>query len=303
MCIRDREGTGYRIMVSVANPASALELVRNTYKLCGAASRTQKPTVELLHMVPVPSQVPLADAGKYMLEGKEAILETMLYVGAQYPTSTHIRYCRNVARGIVSAVRERRVDLLIMGWHGGRRYRRERSPHAISRVWSLDPFRIGSTVDPVLERVPCNVVILKDCGGERKFQRVLVPLAGGPNGAYALEVASILAEPEEGQVTALTVRTGKATVDIEAFVNAQRPRLHLPRENVHTKSVISTNVADAILAEAQEHDLVVIGCSLEPRLRHVAREPLPQIIAERCDKPMAMVKVSGGMRSWIKRWI
>jgi len=285
-----QEGAGYRIMVSVANPTNALELVRNTYRLCGAVSRTQKPSVQLLHMVPVPSQVPLADAGKYMLEGKEAVLETMLYVGAQYPTSTHIRYCRNVARGIVSAVREKHVDLLIMGWHGGRRYRR-------------DPFRIGSTVDPVLERVPCNVVILKDCGGERKFARVLVPLAGGPNGAYALEVASILAEPEQGQVTALTVRTGKTTVNVEAFVDAQIPRLHLPRENIHTRTVNSRNVADAILAEAQEHDLVVIGCSLEPRLRQVARDPLPQVIAQRCDKPMAMVKVSGGMRSWIKRWI
>ena len=64
-------GEGYRIMVSVANPENALEMVQNTYKLCGAKDAR----VELLHMVPVPPQVPLADAEKYMLEGKEGILE------------------------------------------------------------------------------------------------------------------------------------------------------------------------------------------------------------------------------------
>jgi len=153
---RAPEAGGYRIMVAVANPDSALELVRNTYKLCGA----KEARVELLHMVPVPDQVPLADAGRHMLEGKEAIVETMLYLAPQFAISTTIRYCRNVARGIVSAVREKRIDLLIMGWHGRARSR---------------GFNLGSTLDPVIERVPCNVLILKECGGD--LRRSAVELA------------------------------------------------------------------------------------------------------------------------------
>ena len=87
------EGEGYRIMVSVANPDNALELVRNTYKLCGAKNAR----VELLHMVPVPDQVSLSDASKYMLEGKEGILETMLYLWMAIRAISW-------ARGIVSAL-------------------------------------------------------------------------------------------------------------------------------------------------------------------------------------------------------
>ena len=152
-------GEGYRIMVAMANPDNALSMVRHTYSICGA----KQAQVELLHMVPVPDQVPLSDAEQYVGEGREAIAETMLYLAPLFPLSSTIRYCRNVARGIVSAVREKRTDLLIMGWHGASRSR---------------GFALGSTVDPVIEKVPCNVAILKNCG-DQKFKRVLVPVAGG----------------------------------------------------------------------------------------------------------------------------
>ena len=170
----------YHIMVAVANPNNALQLIQNTYKLCGAKAAK----VNLLHMVPVPDQVSLTDAERYMHEGREGVLEAMLYLAPLFPITSTLRYCRNVARGIISAVREKKIDMLIMGWHG--------------RTRSF-AFNLGSTLDPVIERSPCNVVILKDCGGNRIFKRVLVPLAGGPNGAMSLEIASILADPDEGQ--------------------------------------------------------------------------------------------------------
>lgn len=109
----------YRIMVAVANPDNAVALVRNTYKLGGA----KKARVELIHMVPVPDPVPLTDSEKYMLEGREGILEAMMSLAMHFPISTTIRYCRNFARGIVSALREKKTHMLIMGWHGptGRR--------------------------------------------------------------------------------------------------------------------------------------------------------------------------------------
>ena len=64
-----RPSTIIRIMVAVANPANALQLVRNTYRIC----RAKKAGIELIHMVPVPDQVPLSDAEAYMLEGQEAV--------------------------------------------------------------------------------------------------------------------------------------------------------------------------------------------------------------------------------------
>jgi amino acid transporter len=281
----EAEAGRYRVMVPVANPKNAVDLVRNTYKLC----RAKNASVELLHMVPVPEQVPLSDAEKYMLEGKEGIVEAMLYLAPQFPLSTTIRYCRNIARGIVSAVRQKRVNMLIMGWHGHvRRY----------------AFRLGSTVDPVIERSPCDVVVMKNCSYQ-EYRRVLVPLAGGPNGALALEVATILAEEKEGSVTAFTVRRDGEAFDIDEYVEENAPRLVLPRERVITKITDAADVTAAILKEAEEgeYDLVVLGATRQPLLRQITRATVPDFIAQRCSKPLVMVKASGGIGGWIRRWI
>jgi len=275
----------YTIMVAVGNPDNALELVQNTYKLCGAKDAR----VELLHMVRVPDQVPLSDAARYMHEGKESIMETMLYLAPLFPISTHLRYCRSVSRGILSGVRQKRVNMLIMGWHGRRR---------------KGEFNLGSTVDPIIERAPCDVVVLKGCGGNQVFKRVLVPLAGGLNGLFALEVAGILADPEGGEVTAVTVDTGRRRkpFDIGAFVEANRQTGRLTGE-IHTRTIAADNVVEAILTEADDYDLVVMGCTREPLVSQLVRASVPETIAQRCDKPMVMVKASGRIRSWIKRWI
>jgi len=245
--------------------------------------------VELLHMVPVPDQVPLTDAEKYMLDGREGILETMLYLAPLFPISTHLRYCRSIARGIVSAVREKRINMLILGWHGKGR----------SHL-----FRVGSTIDPIIESCPCNVVVFKDCGGNRRFRRILVPLAGGPHSALALDVASILAEKDDGEITAFNVDTGgDRPFDLQALVDQNLPHMHLPPHRVHAKVLSRRNVIAAILNEADDYDLVVLGWTRRPLWRRGGRNPVPEIVARRCPKSLVMVRAAGGIRSWIRRWI
>jgi nucleotide-binding universal stress UspA family protein len=242
-------------------------------------------------MVPVPDQVPLYDAEKYMREGQEGIIEAMLRLGLEFPVSTHLRYCRNVARGIVSAVREKKINMLVMGWHGKKSH-----PH----------FTLGSTLDPIVERSPCDVVILKDCGGNRTFKRILVPLAGGPNSAFALEVAGILADREEGKIVALSIDSGRE-FDIQAFVSEHyNPgQFGLPSERISTRIIPADNVARAILAEAhsEEYDLVVLGCTGDPILLQRVSHPIPETVAAQCTLPVAIVKTNVGLRSWLKRWL
>jgi amino acid transporter/nucleotide-binding universal stress UspA family protein len=276
------EGDEYRVMVAVANPKNSIELVRTTYNLCKA----KKARVELLHMVPVPEQVPLTDAQEYMIEGKEAIVEAMLYLIFLFPISTTIRYCRNIARGIVSAIREKKIDMLIMGWHGQQR---------------AYGFKLGSTVDPVIERSPCNVVIMKNCS-DANFKRILVPMIGGPNGAFALEIASILADKDQGKICAYTVHSEKSKFNIENFVEAHKDKISLPLDRITIKAIIAPAPVEAILNEAKNYDLIVLGCTRDPFIYQLVRESIPDIVARKCNKPLIMVKASGGIRSWVKRW-
>jgi len=274
---------GYKIMVSVANPENALGLVRNTYKL----AKAKEASIELLHMVPVPPQVPLADAHEYMMEGKEGIVEAMLYLAPLFPLSSTLRYCRSLPRGIVSTAREKKADMLIMGWHGRPGSQR---------------FRLGSTLDPIIERTPCDVVIFKDCG-KGDFRRALVPVAGGPNSALALEIASILVDGDEGEVVALTVTGGGSRFDVERFLDRNEVRLNIPRERVTSMGVRSDSVVEAIIKESEDFDLIVVGSTAKPALSRMAQPTVPEMLARRSGKPMVMVRSAAGFRTLIRRWI
>jgi len=282
---------GYRVMVAVANPENALSMVKATYRL----SRAKQAQIELLHMVPVPDQVPLTDAEKYMHEGREAITEIMLYLAPLFPISSTFRYCRSVSRGIISAVREKKTELLILGW---------RASGSKSRRFLMD-----STLDPILDRVPCNTLILKNCG-DRDFKNILVPVSGGPNSAYALEIASILADPEEGQISVFTAEThsGEEVFDIDAFIDAQLPKLSFPRERIRSRRLsVHHHVVRTIVNEAEReedpYDLVVVGCTRASRVRRLARHSVPETVARVCKLPVVMVNASGGIQSWLKRWV
>lgn len=275
----------YRILVSVANPANAVALVQNCYRFCQAKGTRSE--VEVIHMVPVPPQVPLSVASKYTQPGQEAIVEAMLYLSPRFAFGSTMRYCRNFARGIISAAAERKADLLIMGWQG---YRRR-------------GFSLGSTVDPVLEQAVCNVAVFKDCQ-QQKYMNVLVPYAGGPNATFALEMASIMVEQDGGRVVVFNVAPpGKPTQDIDAFLEETVPHLNVPRSLFEPKYTVARDLLKTLLGEADHHDLVIIGATRDPLFRQRVMGSLPEEFARHCKRPLVMVKAKHTIKSLIKRWM
>jgi APA family basic amino acid/polyamine antiporter len=273
-------GDEYRIMVALANPDNALELVGNAVKLCGA----KKARVKLLHMVSIPDQVPLSDAGKYTTEGREGIVEAMLYLAPHFPITTTLRYCRNIARGIVSAVREKKVNMLLMGWDG-----------------TIDSrnFRLGRIVDPVIERSPCHIVISKGCGN-RKFHRILVYLSGGPDDALALEVAAILVEKKNGVIVAMVWESGKGA-RLEPILEGAKKRIQAPVRIVTHVSTAS-NPVEGILEAAKDADATVLGYS-RGMLSKGRKHRLEKSITLFAEMPLVLVKESRGLESITKRWL
>ena len=239
-------------------------------------------------MFEVPPQVPLSDSDKYMWEGKEAITELMLYLEPQLPINTTIRYCRNAARGIISAAREKKIDMIILGWQG-KSYRHE--------------FIFGSTVDPVIEKTPGNVVVIKG-SSDKPYKRVLVPFAGGPNSAFLLEIAAILVDKPGGEIVPLNIAPpGKPTQDIEAFLNETPALKGYDKSLFKPKYIVSRQILQTILDESEDFDLVVIGSSRERALQQIVMGSIPEELARRCEKPLVMVKSTEGLKSFIKRWI
>jgi nucleotide-binding universal stress UspA family protein len=242
--------------------------------------------MELLHMVPVPDQVPLSDAYRYMRPGEDGLAEAMLYLNVHFPVSRTIRYCRNIARGIVSTVRERHADMLVMGW-------RTRDRRGFLRP--------GSLIDPVLRLAPSHVVIMKGCA-DSTFERILVPVAGGRNAALALEVAGMVADRAKGRVEIFNVITPQRAFSAEKFLAENRELVPLPDDRISVRAVPGTDVVVAILAEAREHDLTVIGETAVPLPRRVLTETIPSRVVERLAAPVILVRAGGGVQGTINRW-
>jgi len=277
------ETAAYRVMIPVANPNNAIQLVRNGFKLLEA----KQAQVELLNMVKVPEQLPLYNAEEYMWEGREAITEAMIYLTTYFPVTTTIRYCRNVARGIISAAREKRINMIIMGWKG---------------KTTRKDYIFGSTIDPVIQKAPSNVLVFKNCS-ETLYKKILVPISGGPNSRLALEVAGIMCDPEGGYIVPLNVSPpGSEILDIEQFIAKECDPV-VGQKVLEPRYKISRQISDAILAEVEDFDLVVIGASNDQALAQLIRSTIPEEVADRCDKSMVMVKATEGFETLVKRII
>lgn len=275
------ERAQYRIMIPVANPNNAIQLVANGFKLCQA----KQAEVNILNLVEVPEQIPLSNAEDYIWAGREAITEAMMYLTTSFPVNTTIRYCRNTARGILSAAREKHVNMLILGWHG--------EPERKN-------FIFGSTIDPVIEKAPCNVVVFKNCR-QTEYEKILVPIAGGPFSQFALEVASIMMHPTNGVIVPFNVTPpGKETLDIDEFVS-KTLKGRIGAQHIKPKYSVSKYISEIIIHEAAEYDLVVMGASDERALKYIIRSTIPEQVAKRCKTPLVMVKSHEGMISLLKR--
>ena len=270
----------YKIMLAVANMDNALKMIRPTYLI----SETKKASVNLIHMVQVPEQVPLTDAEEFMMKGREGILEAMMYFVMNFPITTTIRYCRNIARGILGAVKEKKIDLLVLGWHG---------------LAGGGSFILGSTVDLLLERSPSRVLVMKGIENQ-KFKKILVPWGGGPHRFFALEIATILAQKDDSEICVLGIRTrDKGPGNQNLFKD-------LPRQSacaLSTKEVCARDAAQAILEESEKHDLLILGSTRDPLIYQATRESISHRVARRCGRPLMIVKSSGKWRAWMKRWI
>jgi APA family basic amino acid/polyamine antiporter len=276
-------GNEYRVMVPVANPENALSLVLNTIKLCSH----RKARIKLLHMVKVFDVVSLRDAGDHLLEGREGIVEAMIYLRPRFPITSTIRYCRNIARGIISTVREKKVNLIIMGWHG-----EKKDNH----------FKFGSTLDPVINQSPCDIIILKNCGN-RKFNHLMVPVLKNDNDAYALETAKKIIEKKDSTILIHSPCNPKEQESREKYIESLIKRFKDTSVPINVKVEATLDISNSILKEAEKSDAVVLGFSPQHLLHSVGIHNIFEEVAYKCKKPLILVKAARGIADWTKKWI
>lgn len=284
--IRELVTKDYNIMLPVANPENAARLM----DYAGSIARAKDGEVLVLNMVTIPDQRPLSDAARNVDSGEDAIIAAMTNAPDGVPVHSTVRLGRNTSRGILTGIKEHKSNLVILGWKG----------------ISGRGFALGSTIDPVIEKSPCDsmVIKLKTDGANVKAKRILVPLAYATHSYLALDVAGILADEPDSQITLMHVlRKGEEREHAQQNMEMLLRLLGDKEEKGSVKIVGPGEVRDLILQESENHDMVIIGASRESGLQQLVFGSIPEQIASRCDKTVIMVKAYTGIQSRLRRWL
>ena len=299
-----------RILIPVANPMTAEELVR----IGSALLEPRTGELTALGIVEVPEGMPLSEGATRARHARRLLQRVLDFVPEGTAIHPIVRIGRHAAEGIVEAAGEQESDLIIFGWGGrmtGRaqaRVARDRSQDAADRANGHDaPAReaagpsvghgavFSPTIDEVVRDAPCDIAVVKQ-RGSTTIRRILVPVRGGPHAELALRFADALAERHGASVVVLHLIPPGVTLAVRA--QAERALQAFVRQHLgtHVEPLVreAANVRNAILREAERADLVVMGASAVPGGAEDGSAhlfgALPEAIAGRARPTVVVVK-------------
>lgn len=298
-----------RILIPVANPGTAEELVR-----IGAALLDKRQgTLDALGIVEVPEGMPLSEGATRARHARRLLQRVLDYAPAGTTIHPLVRIGRHAAEGIVEAAAEQESDLIIFGW-GGKQTIPAPGGEAAStsagggaaasssaggvprprRRPRTGPGAVFSpTIDTVVRESPCDIAVVKQ-RGTKEVRRILVPVRGGPHAELALTFADALGRHHGAEVVVLHLVPAGITLAVRA--QAERALATFVRQHMKGRAEPlireATNVRSAILREAEKADLVVMGASASPGGNGdtFLFGALPEAIATRAKPTVVVVK-------------
>ncbi|MBE8540243.1 amino acid permease [Geoglobus acetivorans] len=264
----------FTILVPVANPVIAKKLVR----FAEIVARQRDGAVIVMSVVKAPMQTPPSALRNEVKEAKELVEN--LISGLTVPSGGVVKVGHNIAEAVIAAAEEVDADLIVMGWRG--------------RTFRKDAV-LGSTIDPVLMKAACDVIVVRFEYGEHvpDFKTILIPAAGGPHVELACEIAGNIARERHGMVKLIHVGRSaeerkKAEKVFEKLVEM------LEGIDVETEYVVDSDPALRIARESEKFDLTIIGASERTFLYNFLRGLFPEKIIENTDRSVAVT------RKWVR---
>jgi chloride channel protein, CIC family len=270
-----------RVLVTIANPNTAMPLLQ----VAAAIAKAQRHELECLQVILVSRLRSPAETDVSTTASRKLLkLTNKLRNQWNIPIHTQIRVSHDISHAILETLKERRIDLLLMGWNG---------------VTDTPGRVFGNVVDTMIRQATCDVVLIKFATGtiaasETRFDRWLLPMAGGPNSRHALRLLPALMKlADQPQVRLCYVSSPQDTETqvmlLEETAATLRNRVSA---TVEATALCSLSVPDAVtdLAEKDQCDVIVLGATREGMLQQVIKGNIPEAIARRCDCTVILVR-------------
>jgi len=284
-----------RLLLPLSNPQTAQGLL----KLALAIAQAENYEIECLQVIPIPRHCAPAETA-IDTRASRRLLRHAVRQGQTWkvPVHTQIRVAHSTAQALLEVVKERQIDLLLMGWKGS----------------TSTPGRIfGDVVDTAIRQADCDVLLVKmareliESGSVpspdsprpplmhlMQLNRWLVPVAGGPNSQHALQLLPALVSLSRAPEICLCQVFPPASQDynidlLEQDATLLRQQTSTP---VTILPVCAESVAAAVIDMAQKDqcDVIVVGASREGLLQQAIHGNIPEAIARNCDCTVILVR-------------
>ncbi|GAB4429322.1 MAG: hypothetical protein OHK0015_13140 [Chloroflexi bacterium OHK40] len=266
--LHERNGSSHSVILL---PASDPEKARLMLPMAAALARQQGGQVVILGVVVVPRGQPLSEG---MLEARRIRAgydAAVSFDEAGVPVRTIATVAHDLTDGIRTAAEEQRASLILLGWQAKQ---------------SSSERLFGPPIDSLLRQPPCDVVVVRLRDGE-PWKRVLLPVRGGPHTGLACDVALALAERHEATISVLYAANPRLPDDTAVRESLQSLR-SMPRVTRLLERTIPAE--QAILAEAPDHQAIVIGVTGRRGDPEAPIGPLADRILRNADTTVVLVR-------------
>ena len=274
-----------QVLVALSNRETAPVLIH----FASIIASSKNLGLTLSTIVTVPYQTPINEASRFKEKAEELLMSDFREMKGILPVKRRLRYAHNPAEGIIQSIRSNNAEILVMGWTGKKSHRN---------------FRMGSTLDPVIEKGRCNLVVIKPGNSKeiKEIRKILCPTKGtGIHTKLTWDVVQGIAAVSGADITIFHVTPPDKSGNIPDQLKNDLYGIH---DNIRYKVKFfqSKNPISRICRESRDYDLVVIGASETSLFQRILFGLKPRKIAEGCDCPVIMVRNNSGIRSWFKRW-
>ncbi|MDA3863206.1 MAG: amino acid permease [Deltaproteobacteria bacterium] len=284
--------TNFKVLVPIANPHNIPALLTHAIKI----AEKQDGEIILFNYIHVPDQSPMEVGRNYLKSSRKTIVLAENFANNRVPVSSIIKYGRHFYKSVMNTIRDYEVDLLIMGWRG--------TSHSY--------FSLGSKLNPILENVNCDSMVIKmkefkeeEKVEDKQISNILIPSGGGSQvqTKLAIRLASLLMT-KEGEIKLFTLKSQdqkNLQQQITQFTEfAETNNIPLVTEIVPLAD-ISKTISDEY--NNNDYDLLILGASRGSLLNKTAFGVIPENVAKNTQKPVMMVKSPHGVKSFVNRWL
>jgi len=199
--------------------------------------------------------------------------------------SAHAYEDENAEVIAVNVIEEENADHVLLGWQGTR----SRREHVL-----------GSTIDPVVGRAPCDATLVKlGAEGERGDGDIMVLAGEGPHAPVAARrAAEFVTAADDAPLTLLNVQSPEPDTDEanaptergEAVIEALAERAGIQYMTYETEIRVAADTEQAILDAAEDYDTICVGATRYGPISQAVFGSLPETVGEEVEKTVVMAR-------------